>query len=436
MTEKTEDSAELDSAQAEPPIAPEPAPQGPAPQDITPVMVAPSARTDAAATDDDVDHDHDHDEHHVSLAARSLQILGLLMLGGVIALWGGPKLAPLLPAGMAPVAQWLAPGSSMTDAQIAGLRAAFDARLQAQPTPISLSDVDARIADAALSVELRAMLDQLRADMDAVNAAPAELSARLDGVDTRVLGLAGMVDTLGAELRALVVPGGEIDNRTAMEITAYAATLDGLRAEISDLNARLIEQAARIDAVTGDQRAATQSAIATAAAQQARARVDAAILSLQTALDSGLPYATPLAVFADQGLTIPAGLAVMADRGVVQVAVLLEQFPSLAHAAIRAETTAQGGRSTMGQLGAFLQAQVATRSLTPQDGTSADAILSRAEAALKSGDLDSALREMRTLSAPAAAVFVEWRRTATARRAAEQGLAQLGDAAKRAGAGQ
>ena len=50
-----------------------------------------------------------HDEHHEeeagrSFAARALTFLLILIAGAAIGIWGAPKLAPLLPAGLAPVA--------------------------------------------------------------------------------------------------------------------------------------------------------------------------------------------------------------------------------------------------------------------------------------------------------------------------------------------
>ena len=58
------------------------------------------------------------------------------------------------------------------------------------------------------------------------------------------------------------------------------------------------------------------------------------------------------------------------------------------------------------------------RSLTPQEGDSADAILSRAEAALTAADLSTAMAELSSLPEAAAGAIAPW----------------LGDAAKRADA--
>ena len=65
-------------------------------------------------------------ELRTSLAAGVLRSLFLIFVGIVLALWGGPKLAPILPIGLSPVAEFLMPGQSDTRAEIALLRADFD----------------------------------------------------------------------------------------------------------------------------------------------------------------------------------------------------------------------------------------------------------------------------------------------------------------------
>ena len=87
---------------------------------------------------------------------------------------------------------------------------------------------------------------------------------------------------------------------------------------------------------------------------------------------------------------------------------LLAAFPTLAHEAIRIDIRRSSADSTLGQFEAFLQSQIASRALTPQAGDGVDAILSRAEAALRRADLDVALGEMEILPAHAQDVFAGW----------------------------
>jgi hypothetical protein len=67
-------------------------------------------------------------------------------------------------------------------------------------------------------------------------------------------------------------------------------------------------------------------------------------------------------------------------------------------------------------VGAFLRAQLGVRSLEPREGDDADAILSRAEAALAEGRLGDALAEIETLPEGARAAMSGWAAEATARR--------------------
>jgi hypothetical protein len=69
-------------------------------------------------------------------------------------------------------------------------------------------------------------------------------------------------------------------------------------------------------------------------------------------------------------------------------------------------------------LGTFFKNQLGARSVTPRDGTDPDAILSRAEAAAATGNLEAALAEVATLPEGVGSIFDEWSALAESRRAA------------------
>jgi len=375
---------------------------------------------------DEHEHEHDDEEHHVSLAARSLQILALLVLGGVMALWLGPRIAPNLPKGMGAVAQWLAPGASLAEEQVAELRAEFAASQAAQSPQLDLAAIDARIAAADTTTALHEELATLSQRVETVEAAPGALTTRLDSLESRLTGTEAMLTSIDEALRNLVTTGLALDSQAAADITAYGATIDGLRARLADLDARLGEQAARIDAVTAEIRSEAQTAVQSAAAAQANSEQQAALIALEAALTDGLPYRGTLDWIAStQRQTVPPALVAQADSGVTSLASLRDLFPALAHEAIRTDIRQSSDESALGQFGAFLQSQVASRSLTPQQGTSTDAILSRAEAALRQDDLGQALRHMRTVSVPAAEIYADWVALAQARQSAMDGFEVL-----------
>ena len=77
----------------------------------------------AAAEARDEPGDEHHDEEGMSWPARFLTALVLIIAGAALGVWGAPKLAPLMPSGLRPVADWLAPGKADAEAEIAALRA-------------------------------------------------------------------------------------------------------------------------------------------------------------------------------------------------------------------------------------------------------------------------------------------------------------------------
>ena len=93
---------------------------------------------------------------------------------------------------------------------------------------------------------------------------------------------------------------------------------------------------------------------------------------------------------------------------------LLAEFPPAARDALDAARL-DDPNSTKG-IGAFLKRQLGARSTTPQEGNDTDAILSRAEDALKREDLSTALIELDALPPVAAEKMAGWVEMATQRR--------------------
>ena len=92
---------------------------------------------------------------------------------------------------------------------------------------------------------------------------------------------------------------------------------------------------------------------------------------------------------------------------------------------------ASAGDGVLARSRAFLEAQVSSRSLTPQTGQGTDAVLSRMEDKLRQDDLDGVLAEAESLPSEAAAAMGDWlaaarharggdRRPRDARRVAQQ----------------
>ena len=94
-----------------------------------------------------------------------------------------------------------------------------------------------------------------------------------------------------------------------------------------------------------------------------------------------------------------------------EVQEILRIIPNLTTLAIRneyiSETIEKTDNSYWGQIKAFFGSKITSRSLKPKEGSSVDAIMSRAESALKEMDLNKALEELESLPDTARATFIE-----------------------------
>lgn len=381
---------------------------------------------------DDAAHTDVHDDGYVEergmgFAARLLWLLVLLFAGAGLALWGGPKLAPMLPQPLQPLAKYLTPGAAETQTALQDLRTETQARFEALPAPLEQASVDAAVTQAVDSAraDFTARADGLSADVaaltDKVTAADSgEIEARLAAIETRVTGMGAEFAALQDALGALETSGNgasDISAELTAKIAAYAAGLEGLKAElqaISSQNGALRQRVDEVEAASNrrvseaDARAQEMEANAVSAAQLAE--IEAAMRKVRARLDSGGAYGQELANVATivEGVELPEGLAAHADAGIPPAATLVDGFTDAANTAIRSAIKSDAEEGTISGLSAFLKSQVVTRSLTPQDGDSTDAVLSRMDASLRNQDYSSLLTEASALPEPAAAAMADW----------------------------
>jgi hypothetical protein len=144
------------------------------------------------------------------------------------------------------------------------------------------------------------------------------------------------------------------------------------------------------------------------------------------ALDSGASYrAAVVDLRSSTGEGIAPVLEDHADGGVVTLAALLESYPDSAREALAKAREDKVDAGTGNKLGNFLKTQFGARSVEAREGTDTDAVLSRAEAALKAGDLSAALAELDTLAEGPKTVMAEWVAQAQTRAAATQAAEEL-----------
>ncbi|MBR9865220.1 MAG: hypothetical protein GYB24_17460 [Rhodobacteraceae bacterium] len=369
----------------------------------------------------------EEDDIGSSFAAKVLRALALIVFGIVVALWGAPKVAPMLPAGLSPVAEFLMPGQSEARAEVAALRSDLESRLaeleQAPQDGVNQETIDAAIAQYAQSQqeELAAIKDRLAAT-DGV-----DIESRVASLESRIEGVEAELTAVGERLSAQITENGAtLSEEAASKLSGFQATLQGLKAQVADLAAKngalnqKVEEAAKAAARR------VEEAEKQASSQVASTATKKLLTDITVALDSGTPFRTALDGLVElTGTEVPDVLEAVADTGTPSWTTLRNRFSDRAHAALRADTKANAGDGVAGKLGAFLKTQVGTRSIERRDGDSADAILSRVEDDLVNRRLAAALSEANSLPEAAKAAMSQWIADLSALNAAQSALTDL-----------
>ncbi len=194
---------------------------------------------------------------------------------------------------------------------------------------------------------------------------------------------------------------------------AAVAAAAAYEAELAAMRAMLESELARIEA----QKTGVEQSTKVAAAR-------AALSGIQAAVASGRGFAAEIAAL-EESTTVPDALKIVSNKGVSTLSDLQERFPDMAREALSAATKAAVASGEVSRFTAFWQSQLGIRSLEPREGMDADAILSRAEGALREGDLAKTFVELDTLPAEGLAVFADWRKDAQARLSAVEAIARL-----------
>lgn len=321
---------------------------------------------------------------------RRTGLMGVL-LGGII----------LAGAGFG-VAKYAFPDTASADA-IAALQAQLDA---------------STAEDAKLRMDLAALAERTVPD------------AKLDG---RVAALEAALQpepdltAINARLSTLEDRLSAIEAASAGGEGAPAAALAALGRELTSLRAQIDAQKGAGPALTADIQAASASAQARLDAAEASAQTaakQAALSHIRAAFDSGAPLGPAIQGLQALGAEIPAALANSVD-GLPSIASLQDGFAEAARAALDASIRADMGEGWSSRLSSFLRSQTGARSLTPREGTDPDAVLSRAEAALRGGQIKAALTELAGLPPAGAELMAPWIADATRRLDAEQAITDL-----------
>ncbi|HKL64852.1 MAG TPA: hypothetical protein VJ886_01980 [Roseovarius sp.] len=259
-------------------------------------------------------------------------------------------------------------------------------------------------------------LDDLQSTVEAIPTAP-DLSDDVSGLRDTLADLAGQMSDLETRLSTLEdrpAPTTGGSDVSASQVEELSAALDTQRAALES-------QRAEIDALKGEAAAQEEAARDSARATLQRA----ALTRVMTALDTGDDFTAALADLRETGADVPAALAEAAEGGVPTQSALTERFPEAARAALATVRRADGG--TASGVGGFFKSQLGIRSLEPREGDDPDAVLSRAEAAVRDGRLGDALAEIETLPEGARATLSDWAAEAGRRSAALSAANALAD---------
>ncbi len=263
------------------------------------------------------------------------------------------------------------------------------------------------------------LADQIVAQTIKINRLEQRLTAMptvdLSSVETAQAGLRTDLEVLSVSLADVVERITALEDRPAGTGAVSVDATAAVEAEMDALRAQIAEMTGAAQTELEEARAAVAAIEENAAAAARNAAARAALARVQTGLESGAPLGAVLGDLEQAtGAAVPDALTAV-QEGVPTLASLQEQFPDVARAALAtARSEGVAGEGTSG-FGAFMRNQFDLRSTTPREGDSADAILSRAEAAVRTGRLSDALAEISALPEVVRAEMSDWLGQAEAR---------------------
>jgi len=277
--------------------------------------------------------------------------------------------------------------------------------------PISYEDLQERILTLESSIvaqssqltattsDVLGRLDDLAGQVStlAVEVADAENAALLSRLST----FPERLESVEAQLQEITIETGDAESKEVMrsieeEVTTLKVSVTKLEDSLEDM---------LTDVVRREERAVEQERKADARAVASRILV---------ALDHGGAIEDYISELDSLDVSIPEELAI-APNGIATLERLQSTFPDLARQAL---SLARGSSGETG-VWAFLKEQLQMRSVTPREGAGVDAVLSRVEAELNSGNVEKALVELEAVPQIVLEEFQHWIDEAQTRVAAQ-----------------
>ena len=367
-------------------------------------------------------------ELRTSLAAGILRSLVLIFVGIALALWGAPKLAPILPIGLSPVAEFLMPGQSDTKAEIALLRADFDEKLANVEI---FKGVEQTAFDEAIASYARTQAEEMAIIKDMLAATDGQnIQVRIKSLESIVQNLNRELSAMGERLSLQIIGNDStLSEETASELSGYFAALEALEVQVFDLSAKNRALSQKVAEAANASVRRVKEVEKEVSEQAVSVTIKNNLAAVALALDTGNPFKASLdALSSVVGVKIPEGLAIIAESGTPSWITLRNGFSDVAYNGLRADIQAKADGGYISKFVVFFKTQVVTRSLERQKGPETNAILSRVEDDLVNRRLDAALREVNSLSEAAKSAMSDWIIKLGALSAARSGYEDLSSA--------
>lgn len=316
----------------------------------------------------------------------SMIIIFSLICGGIITLSFSTKISALLPSGMAPLARFLSPSEALAIERIQIYKLETDNRLN-KIENIKHPDVDLKIKE--LRDEISNDIAQISKELTEID--NSKIENRLSELEKKITNTLTLVDELVFNSSKNVIINDSPLNKN------YDVIIKKLRSEITFLSNQqnlLIEQFNTL-----------KNANLNTFKKNSKDLND--FDKIKEALNFGGPYKLALEEISKKEIQIPKVLLDNSE-GVVTMNYLKTNFPTVAHASLKASLKQTDESGLGGKLLGFLKSQVTVRSLDAQEGNSINAILSRMQVALNNDDLSEVIRQSSDLNGAAKSEIKDW----------------------------
>jgi hypothetical protein len=316
----------------------------------------------------------------------SMIIIFSLICGGIITLSFSTKISALLPSGMAPLARFLSPSEALAIERIQIYKLETDNRLN-KIENIKHPNVDLKIKE--LRDEISNDIAQISKELSEID--NSKIENRLNELEKKITNTLTLVDELVFNSSKNVIINDSPLNKN------YDLIIKKLRSEITFLSNQqnlLIEQFNTL-----------KNANLNTFKKNSKDLND--FDKIKEALNFGGPYKLALEEISKKEIQIPKVLLDNSE-GVVTMNYLKTNFPTVAHASLKASLKQTDESGLGGKLLGFLKSQVTVRSLDAQEGNSINAILSRMQVALNNDDLSEAIRQSSDLNGAAKSEIKDW----------------------------